>query len=209
MKRAAALSATVLLTVGTASACGGSASPSVTVPASSAAAAPLPSGWQRATAPKAKLSLGVPGDWTVVTGASVASNAGIARRMAQFFHVSVTQVPQLFKQVDIMAFAPKITDNFDPNINVTLTPLADLPTAETIRAGYEQLHASAIKVVNVSTSLGNGVGVTYELSQVHARGEEIYVRTDAGIAGITVSTAASADPAPVMAQIMTTLQAKN
>ncbi|HZP16282.1 MAG TPA: hypothetical protein VFA96_10690 [Nocardioides sp.] len=206
MKRYAAALAAVLVTALSVSACGSTTSASGPSSSTSSSSGSLPSGWQRMAGPRAQLSVAVPGDWTVVSAAKVTSDPKMAQRVAQLFKINVSQVPALFKQLDVIAFSPTVTSGFEQNLNVTLTPLVSLPAAATIQAGFRQLGATDIKVFPTSTPLGAGVGVTYQLPQIHVQGEEVYVSTKAGIAGVTLSAAPGTDPRTLMAQIVPTLQ---
>lgn len=203
MKRYAAALATVLVTALSVSACGSTTS---TSGSSSSSSGSLPSGWQRMAGPRAQLSVAVPGDWTVVSAAKVTSDPKMAQRVAQLFKIKISQVPAVFKQLDVIAFSPTVTSGFEQNLNVTLTPLVSLPAAATIQTEFRQLGATDITVFQTSTPLGAGVGVTYQLPQIHVQGEEVYLPTKAGIAGVTLSAAPGTDPRTLMAQIVPTLQ---
>ncbi len=165
------------------------ATPSTTDEAGGAPAS-APAGTTVVEAGRARIRFAVPDSWELVdfTALLEQADADELEAAADGMNLTASQFRAAARNTDLGVFGPP-TANFAPNVNVQLSPVEEVPSAEQMRAGLTAIGADVQDVQDVTTPLGPGRVTSYrlEVAGTTAYGRQLGVKGPGGVALITVS----------------------
>ncbi|WP_299444928.1 hypothetical protein [uncultured Phycicoccus sp.] len=154
------------------------------------APASAPAGTTVVEAGRARIRFAVPESWEVVdfTDLLEQADADELEAAADGMNLTAGQFRAAASNTDLGVFGPPTAD-FAPNINVQLSPVEEVPSAEQMRTGLTTIGADVQDVLDVTTPLGPGRVTVYRLdvAGTTAYGRQLGVKGPGGVALITVS----------------------
>ena len=185
------------------------ASPSPSASASAGAAA-APAGTTWAQAKTSGLRFAVPEDWDVfdATAITEGKDKAMIKELTRMYQVDEGQLAQMFGQMDVMVLGP-VESKFAPNVNVVPNGLTKLPPASDLAAELGKLGATTGTPKDVTTALGPGILVPYDLTSGpnKVKGRSIVLEGPNGFVTVTVSHITDKGADAVTSSVLDTISA--